>query len=390
MAISRRYRQRSPQPGNFDQNDGVAGVVYILRNDAFKEHWLKIGQSRHSGHVRAREMNRTASTGLPAHHVCVFECRTLDCGNAEKLVFQQLRHHRRGRQEFFEVDIEVAKAVIMQVCGEVDAGVRRTIAQREEQAREAAAQREAAARSSNEDFLRDAAERRRRAAEQARQGELDQARREREALEAIERLGMEDMTCPACSIVLSIPAGVAKKSDQKLRCKNCFSVFLPNGHVLSRAGDAPADESEVKHSFVQEMPPKSAPPTPTRKVDGLVGLGILVFVFVFVAANWRSEPAATPSPPPPQIQPSVQERPSEAPPPPAQPPAQPPKTDQELLNEAAEEMAARYPYLNTSSGAVAVEVIRQRRDELMAIGISPPSALRIAVLEVAPRFAPPP
>lgn len=380
--MAHRYRQRKPLGGNFDQNDGVAGVVYILRNEAFKENWLKIGQSRHSGHVRARDMNKTASTGLPAHHICVFECRTLDCGKAEKQVFQQLQSYRKGRQEFFEIDIEFAKTVIVRVCGEIDESVRRTLAERAQVAREAAAQREAAAKRTNDEFLREAAERRKRADYQAEQAESDPSHRAREEQKTSNPPATVDMTCPSCSLVLSIPAGVAGISDQKLRCKNCFAVFLPNGQILSRAFEGQPGRAAETTNYTKADPwRKDASAVSTRKADWLVVLGGLAAVIFVVVGNRKTE---QPPPPPPPTK--VQIRPSVAPP----PPAAIPKTEQQLMDEAAQEMVTKYPYLDTSSGEIALDVIRHRRDELISNGISPPSALRLAVLEIAPLFQPPP
>lgn len=116
-----RHHNRRHLNDTWDQNDGVEGVVYILRNEAFKEFWLKIGQSRHSGHVRARDMNQKASTGILKLHFCVFECKTLDCGRAEKAVFAALRGERRGKQEYFEIDLEAAKLIIVRECARIDA-----------------------------------------------------------------------------------------------------------------------------------------------------------------------------------------------------------------------------------------------------------------------------
>lgn len=386
--MSRRYRSNKPGNGNFDQNDGIAGVVYILRNDAFKENWLKIGQSRHSGHVRARDMNRAASTGLPAHHVCVYECRTLDCGTAEKTVFQELRAYRKGRQEFFEVDIEFAKSVIVRVCNEIDAAVRRKMAQQEQAARESAAQREAAARRANDEFIRAAEERRSQAAEQERRSraeaewqrheaerrKLDQIRREREEQAA---LHMVDMTCPACSLVLTIPGSAARSDSQKLRCKNCSAVFLPDGRILSHGGDAPTTDSDSPPRYTQESPPKSASRPSMLKSDGVVAVCVLAFACLIVASSWESKPQKAP---PNAAKPSVA----------VAPPAPAPKTQQQLMNEAANEMAARYPYLNTQAGAKAIDLIIQRRDALIATGVSPESALRLAAMEIAPQHQPRP
>jgi hypothetical protein len=53
----------------------------------------------------------------------LFEQRTQDCGTAEKRVFAELRHYRRGKrgQEFFEVGLDLATNTIIRACESVDA-----------------------------------------------------------------------------------------------------------------------------------------------------------------------------------------------------------------------------------------------------------------------------
>lgn len=108
--------------GRYDQNHGIPGVVYILRNEGLKAGYFKIGCSRRSGHKRAFELNVDANTGTPGTFKCIFEHRTTDCGRAEQLVFQRLHAHRRGKwgQEFFEVELELARRTIVAVCAEID------------------------------------------------------------------------------------------------------------------------------------------------------------------------------------------------------------------------------------------------------------------------------
>jgi hypothetical protein len=115
-----------PTARGYDANDGKAGVVYILQNEAFAENIWKIGQSTRSGHARAQDLNRSAGTETPKHFRCVFEHKTLDCGRAEKMVFEALRRHRFGvtRQEYFRVDFEMATRTIRECCAAVDATVR--------------------------------------------------------------------------------------------------------------------------------------------------------------------------------------------------------------------------------------------------------------------------
>ncbi len=110
---------RKRKSRNFNQNDGVPGVVYIIRNSAFKKKWIKIGCSRRSGAVRAEELNKGASTGIPAEFKCFWQCETKDCGRAEKAVHLTFEPFRRGKpgQEWFKVDIETAKSCIEEECG---------------------------------------------------------------------------------------------------------------------------------------------------------------------------------------------------------------------------------------------------------------------------------
>jgi hypothetical protein len=123
-----RRRRRSEGTASFGQNHGVPGVVYILLNDGLALNYCKIGCSSRSGRVRAAELNKDANTGTPGIFRCIFEHRTLDCGRAERMVFQRLAQYRRGKrgQEFFEIDQGHAKGVVAAVCREIDALQHRT------------------------------------------------------------------------------------------------------------------------------------------------------------------------------------------------------------------------------------------------------------------------
>jgi len=101
---------------------GKPGVVYVLSNDGLRHGWFKIGCSTRSGQARAFDLNNDANTGTPGAFRCIYQQRTLDCGTAEQEVFARLRQHRRGKwgQEFFEVELTLAKSTIELVCSEVD------------------------------------------------------------------------------------------------------------------------------------------------------------------------------------------------------------------------------------------------------------------------------
>lgn len=187
--VLNQFRSRRPFADARDQNYGACGVVYILKNEAFKEGWIKIGQSQHSGHVRARDMNRKATTGIPKHHVCIFECKTLDCGRAEKAVFAALKDQRKGQQEFFEVDFELAKTTIFRECAVIDAAIilaRKTA--REEQCDD----------------------------DDVNAGQYPQPG------QGVELTIKIDVTCPNCkgALTVSDPEG-----SQRIRCPTCKFVF---------------------------------------------------------------------------------------------------------------------------------------------------------------------
>ncbi len=104
--------------GGFRKNHGQAGVVYVLENPGLAAGWFKIGCSRHSGAKRAQDLNSDANTGTPGLFKCIFEVATLDCGRAEQAAFEDLAWARKGKsgQEYFMVDLDVAKVAIRRAC----------------------------------------------------------------------------------------------------------------------------------------------------------------------------------------------------------------------------------------------------------------------------------
>lgn len=145
---------RAGRQRDFNQNDGAVGYVYILQNEAFQEDWLKIGQSRRSGHARAKDLNVEAGTGTPKHFRCVLEVQTLDCGRAERAVFERLREYRTGRQEFFRVSLSEAERVIREECSRINREVDAISVKRAQQLQHVHEQAVEAERRSNADRRR--------------------------------------------------------------------------------------------------------------------------------------------------------------------------------------------------------------------------------------------
>ena len=101
---------------------GVPGNVYILRNSGLKEGLVHIGLSRRSGWAKALELNRDKANIIPGSFECVFELRAQDVGGAIEAIMQALEKTRRGRreQDFFEIDLHRAEAIITECVRDAD------------------------------------------------------------------------------------------------------------------------------------------------------------------------------------------------------------------------------------------------------------------------------
>lgn len=121
------------------------GYIYLLRNDAFQDGWVKIGKTSRSGRERADDLNREAGTGYPGRYQCMFEVETLDRHRAEQAVFDRLESHRQGQKELFIVEIAFAEQVIREECSRLNHETLRKIDEANAQrARELQQQRAAA------------------------------------------------------------------------------------------------------------------------------------------------------------------------------------------------------------------------------------------------------
>jgi transposase-like protein len=388
----REYRRRRSS-GNYNQNDGVPGVVYILRNDAFKETWLKIGCSRHSGHVRARDMNREASTGLPAHHVCVFEVKTLDCGRAEKNVHSALSQYRKGRQEFFEVDIETAKSAIVFCCSQIDQSIRSAEAK--------------------------ALEERQRIEQNRRQEErnLAQARLAEEAQRQAEVIEL-DLSCPACNtgLVAKIPRD--QLDTKHIRCPKCSEIFSVSRGMQAKSERAAKPESNEARQYREDLdrqpflPPKKSSEWSKLDIGIAVMVGALVIGVIAERTNSSKPVQARPSSfEPAPLSEQKLEQGTLAPPrlahtssPVAAPvknspqPIRPSATavpeprviaDAREVRQAIDRAYQRYPYLQSPDGVEAMHSIRARANFLIEERhVSIADAYDQAVRGIAPRFEP--
>ena len=449
-----RNYTRKTNSGNFDQNDGVPGVVYILRNEAFKENWLKIGCSRHSGHIRAADMNRKASTGLPAHHVCVFEMRTLDCGRAEKAIHKVLSKYRKGPQEFFVVAIEIAKSVIVDNCKIIDSNIenkkeierknknqeqlhkieqenieRKLLAKLEKERieRNAYEARKQAAKMEQQEHQKErerAIERkkiiekeieRKNKNQERLQNEVKQQNIERELLVKLERERIErnvyearkqaaklaqqqekekekniekkifienekirknklrtDVICPACSTTLTIP-NESVQQQKNIRCPICSNIFNYKNSVSENIETKVKNFTKFSPNFIQTPIKEEYKKNFIMRWDFLIVFGIAVFLIYSFNSLTDSSTSTLPMTAVENTALLLQEE---------------NRIQQQALYEAANKIAKNYPYLDVKVGSKAVGLIVKRRDELIAAGVEPMTALLQAADEIAPRYKP--
>lgn len=390
----RHRRKRESSYGNFDQNDGKPGVVYILTNEAFIKNYHKIGQTTYSGAHRAFDLNEKAGTGLPKKHVCVFECRTVDCGRAEKLVHERLKNYRQGYQEFFLVDFEIAKAAVIEACQSIDASAHKAAAMAQVQAeRENQLFRDAAIRQAQihekqlatakaDDLARKAAS----AQAFADQRKANQARQSSQSQTSSgwgqKLIAPIELFCPACHKELNATAS-AEEVEKRFRCKNCQTIFT--WHRFPSQTDAArfAERDQSRRPFtVDEQAVKGGQQqsAPTQKGTPWI-VATLVILAAIGYANLTAHTADRPAPS--QIAPSSPQAVS----------AQ--KSDVELSQVSAQEsfdgamrdVIKQFPYLATKSGDRAMGLINAERKLMESRGEKPDEALRRAVAVIAPKYA---
>jgi hypothetical protein len=384
--VFRPHRQRRTRYGNFDQNDGKPGVVYILINEAFQKNYLKIGQSTYSGAHRAFDLNEKAGTGLPKKHVCAFECRTVDCGRAEKLVHERLKTYRQGYQEFFLVEFEIAKAVIVEVCQSIDASARsaEVMAQFEAEREKQRLSDAATPQVQRDDIARKAAAAKAFAEQRAANQHRRSGQSQTSSAWGQKLIAPIELFCPNCQKELSATAS-SEEVEKRFRCKNCQTIFT--WHRFPKQTDAPrfqgkdqrprsftVDERQVtKDGQKQSASPKKSTPWIVATV---VILALIGYANLAEHTVERSPPIdITQSAPRPEpIAKSDIELTS--------------VNTQAALDSEMGEAIKQYPYLATKSGNHAMDLINEERKLIESHGETPADALRRAVAAIAPKYAP--
>lgn len=97
------------------------GYVYVLQNQAYGAYVVKIGLTRRSPDVRAREIY-AAATGVPLPFNVAVAFSVADCARAEKNAHRRLRAYRlNNRREFFRTSPSIAATIVLEECATVNA-----------------------------------------------------------------------------------------------------------------------------------------------------------------------------------------------------------------------------------------------------------------------------
>ncbi|WP_405631754.1 GIY-YIG nuclease family protein [Pseudoalteromonas sp. Ld20] len=90
--------------------------VYVLRNPSYEPYVVKIGRTKATPVIRAKQIYWGA-TGVPEHFEVAYFCGVPDCVKAEKYIHQVLASYRKNkRREFFHLPVQVAKKTVLSVC----------------------------------------------------------------------------------------------------------------------------------------------------------------------------------------------------------------------------------------------------------------------------------
>ncbi len=197
-----------------------------------------------------------------------------------------------------------------------------------------------------------------------------------------------DLWCPKCSTSLTAKLTTAVLESQKVRCPACKLILTASEGLEERLTQRPRSpapppaQSTSGHATTQEINAKDAPtstknsmrfeqaPAPVQKRDGVLrgdlAVGALICIFLVVLAIASGARDSSPA----QTQPAPEK-----------------SVDAQVQGVMSEALHA-YPYLNTEQGLEATREIIATRNQLLNQGAPPVDALRMAIQEIAPKYAP--
>ncbi len=99
--------------------EGSEGYIYVMRSAAHAKNIFKIGLTRRSSELRAKELTRNSSA--PDHFLTVQEWDTKDCAVAEKLIHKALDIYRvNPNREFFQAEYKIIFSAIQLVLSKME------------------------------------------------------------------------------------------------------------------------------------------------------------------------------------------------------------------------------------------------------------------------------
>ena len=104
-----------------------SGIVYVVKNDTFKEKMIKIGITRNL----PRRLNELSGSNVPYPFECLYACKVKDCKEVEKSI-HDLCENTHVAKEFFRIEpnrvIRILKQIsIKEITSDVNAAIEKKV-----------------------------------------------------------------------------------------------------------------------------------------------------------------------------------------------------------------------------------------------------------------------
>lgn len=390
-----KARNKRIADSHFRRHEGVPGFVYIARNEFHGTDLYKVGYTtKESAQIRISTLNQKSKNGGAAalgFLKLIYDKKTLDSYGAEQIAHSALKIYRvTDSREFFKAPLhEIVKAVDLAVKA-ADAVIQKEHDKYQEETRVQAAEVQKAAQAERENSLL-LQQRAREAAERVTQAKralqaAEEARQHRPQIKevpykpkAVASMGEIDISCPQCGLSLTANIRLSARETQRIRCPKCASIFCTNGKLIkvepATKPSSPPTWSPHFEGVAQEQKAIKNKPTIIASDIAIVTF-LIILIIIFLLGYNQTPPLVTDS----FIQrPAVTSN--------ILVPAQTELARQTLEVEFAQALVD-YPYLRTSSGDKAANLIVVEQKKLMARGASPSAAFRQAVEIIAPQYVP--
>ena len=322
----------------------------------------------------------------------VYDKKTLNSYGAEQIAHSALKIYRvTDSREFFKAPLhEIVEAVDLAVK-EADAVMQKEHDKQQEKIRAHAAEAQRTAQAERENLLllqqcaREAAEKVAQAkrvlpAEENARQRRPQIKEVPYKPETVVSMGEIDILCPQCNLSLTANIRLSTRETQKIRCPRCTSIFCANGKLIkanpvTKPSQPPPSQPPHFEGVSQKQPTIKTKSTISTS-DITIATFIVVLIIIFLLGYNQTPSLVTASP--------IQQSPFTS----NTPVLSQKKPAQQTIEMTFAQALVDYPYLRTSAGDKAANLIVAEQKKLMTQGASPSEAFKRAVETIAPKYIP--